>query len=145
MKFLHKKWVILFLSLIAIVFIFYSVINGQFHIDIRSFIITAAVICFRGLAENFNYQEIDTADVKKGMILSYATVLEFSKSRIKGLPQFTTEDLSTRITQDEANSIVRWSSSKYGKDKIVILRKLPFALFISIGFIIYLCLGVFVW
>lgn len=144
-KFLHKKWVILFLSLIAIVFIFYSVINGQFHIDIRSFIITAAVICFRGLAENFNYQEIDTADVKKGMILSYATVLEFSKSRIKGLPQFTTEDLSTRITQDEADSIVRWSSSKYGKDKIVILRKLPFALFISIGFIIYLCLGVFVW
>lgn len=144
-KFLSHKISIIVCSLISGASFIVSIVNNQYKVDIKSILVTLIVICFRTLAERFNYQEINTADVKKGMILSYGTVLGFANSRVKGLPEFTTEDIATRITQDEADSILRWASSKNGKDKITILRKIPFAAFISIGFIIYLVLGVFVW
>ena len=77
--------------------------------------------------------------------MAYSTVLQFSRSRVKGLPIITTEDMSSRITAEQADSIKRWGKSKNGKESIVILRKIPFAAFISLGYIIYLGLGVFVW
>ena len=144
-KLLNHKISIVVCTLISGISIVFSVSNGQYSADIKSILVMIIVICFRTIAERFNYREINTTDVKKGMILSYGTVIGFANSRVKGLPQFTTEDLSTRITQEEADSIVRWASSKNGKDKIIILRKIPFAAFITSGFIIYLFLGVFVW
>lgn len=144
-KFLNYKISIVVCTLISGISIVFSVSNGQYSADIKSILVMIIVICFRTIAERFNYREINTTDVKKGMILSYGTVIGFANSRVKGLPQFTTEDLSTRITQEEADSIVRWASSKNGKEKIIVLRKIPFAAFITIGFIIYLFLGVFVW
>ena len=144
-KFLSHNLSIMVCSIISVVSSIFSIANNQYKVDIKSILVTLVVICLRTLAEQFNYQEINTVDTKKGMILSYATVLGFANSRVKGLPKVTTEDISSRITQDEADSFVRWASSKNGKDKITILRKIPFAAFISIGFIIYLFLGVFVW
>lgn len=144
-NFLSKNISIAICSVISVANIVFSIMNEQLKVDIKSIVVTLAVIVFRSLAEQFNYQEINTLDVKKGMILSYGTILDFTGSRVKGLPKFTTEDIATRISQDEADSIIRWANSKRGKDKIVILRKIPFAVFISIGFICYLVLGVFVW
>lgn len=144
-KFLSKRVSIVICSVISGASLIFSIMNNQFKVDIKSIVVTLVVIMFRSLAEQFNYQEIDTVNVKKGMVLSYGTVLGFAGSRVKGLPQYTTEDIATRITQDEAESIIRWASSKKGKDKITVLRKIPFAGFISIGYFCYLVLGVFVW
>lgn len=145
MKFLNHILSIVVCSFISGANLILSIINNQYKLELKTIIVAAVVICFRTLAERFNYQEIDTLNVKKGMILSFSTVIGFANSRVKGLPQFTTEDIASRITQEEADSIKRWATSKNGEDKITILRKIPFAIFISIGFIFYLVLGVFVW
>ena len=75
------------------------------------------------------------------MVLSYMTVSSFLKSKVKGLPKYTLESIRTRITSEEAESIRRWKKSKYGKDTIIIVRKIPFAIFICIGFITFFGIG----
>ena len=44
---------------------------------------------------------------------------------------------SSYITEEEAESIRRWETSRYGQPEIVIVRKIPFAVFISIGAVLY--------
>lgn len=144
-RFLHNIVVVIICAVICISDIVLSITSGKAAFDYRSLLIVLAVILFRFLAERYNYQEINTKDVKKGMVLSYATVFQFSKSRVKGLPETATEDMASRITQDEADSIIRWESSKTGQKTIVILRKIPFAVFISAGYLIYIILGEFLW
>lgn len=144
-KFLNCNLSVIICSIISGINFIVSITTNQYKMDIKAIAVAVVVICFRTLSERFNYQEIDTINVKKGMILSLSTVLGFSNSRVKGLPQFTTEDIASRITRDEADSIKRWAKSKNGKEKITILRKIPFAIFIFIGFVFYLILGVFVW
>ena len=110
---------------------------------LRNILFVSILFTLRWFAEKYNYKEIKTEDVKEGMVLSYMTVLSFQKSRVKGLPSYTLESIKTRITADEAESIQRWRNSKYGSGTIVIVRKLPFAIFICIGFITFLGIGVF--
>ena len=87
-------------------------------------------------------EEIQTSEVKKGMVLSYATVVGFMPSRVKGLPQTTSEDMSSRITEEEAEAVRRWEKSKYGKNSIIIVRKIPFAIFIVCGTISYIVMRI---
>ncbi len=61
------------------------------------------------------------------------TALSFLPSRVQGLPTDSTEDLRSRLTPEQAESIRRWEKSKFGKPYIVIVRKIPFAVFIGIG------------
>ena len=84
-----------------------------------------------------NYQTIPTEQVCRGMILSTATSIQFAASRVKGLPALSTEDLRSRLTEEEAESIKRWEHSAMGQPQITIVRKVPFAIFISLGFLIY--------
>lgn len=90
------------------------------------------------LISEFNYQEIWTKDVKGGMILSTGTSMAFLKSRVKGLPGISFEDMRSRISEEEALAIQKWGKSKYGKERITIVRKVPFALFLSVGCMVYL-------
>lgn len=113
---------------------------------LKSWILAIAVMYLRNLAEQYNYQVISTSDVKAGMIPAAVTILQFQSSRIKGLPTCMTEDLRARLSCDEVDAIHRWSGSKYGKDHITIVSKLPFAIFIYIGVIAFLILeGAFYW
>lgn len=94
-------------------------------------------LLLRDLLSGYNYKEIPTESVSRGMVLSYATIMLFVPSRIKGLPNTTSEDMRSRITQEEVEAIKRWKNSKYGKETITIVRKIPFAIFIVIGEILY--------
>ena len=71
------------------------------------------------------------------MILSMGSILLLAKSKVKGLPHFSTEDLKSRLSADEVDSVLRWSKTKIGQDTIVIVRKIPFALFIGIGTLLF--------
>lgn len=90
------------------------------------------------LISEFNYQEIWTRDVEEGMILSLGTSILFMQSRVVGLPGVSFEDMRSRLNKEEAAAVKKWGKSKYGREKIVIVRKVPFALFISVGCLIYL-------
>lgn len=98
-------------------------------------------IMLRLLLDEYNQEIIETSKVKKGMILSATTTVLFLNSKVKGLPAPSTEDLRSRLTEDEAASVRRWEKSKYGCPTIQIVRKIPFAIFITFGTIIYLALG----
>ena len=89
-------------------------------------------------ADKYNYAYIPTSEVKEGMIMSYITIQQFYGSRVKGLPHTTDETTKSRITQSEAEAIRRWEKSKYGKDTIMVVRYIPFAIFILIGIVTYL-------
>ena len=71
------------------------------------------------------------------MILSYATVMKFNSSRVVGLPKTTYEDMRSRLNDEEVDAIKRWRISKNGCEKITIVRKMPFAIFIVLGEIIF--------
>ena len=50
----------------------------------------------------------------------------------------------SRLTEDEVNSIKRWSKSAKGVDSIVIVRHMPFAPFMLIGEIIFFALHLYI-
>lgn len=108
------------------------------------YLIVLAAMLFRLLISEYNYEEINTSDVRKGMILSTSDTMLFVNSKIKGLPMISTEDLRSRLTDEEASSVVKWGKSKSGKKTVKIVRKTPFAIFISLGVIIFVALGVFI-
>ncbi|HIX66524.1 MAG TPA: prepilin peptidase [Candidatus Anaerostipes excrementavium] len=111
---------------------------------LRSYGILFFVLILRYFVSGYNYQEIPTKEVAKGMVLSYGTVAKFLPSRVKGLPRQTNEDMRCRITEEETRAIKRWESSKYGEDTIVIVRKIPFAIFIICGTFIFFGIRMFV-
>ena len=108
----------------------------------KSIIAIMLSLPLRYFLSGYNYQEIKTEEAKKGMILSYGTVLLFGKSRIKDLPHTTAEDMSDRISDVQAEAIHRWGSSKNGRETIVIVKKVPFAIFLVLGFLIYVLIRV---
>lgn len=112
--------------------------SGTFYIDFKIYIPVLIVFLLRLFAEKYNYQTIPTNKVEKGMVMAYSTIVYFIPSTIKGLPKDkNTEDIRSRITEYEAESIRRWETSKYGQKEIVIVRKIPFAIFISMGSVIF--------
>lgn len=110
-------------------------------VDFRSWIIVLVVMLFRLSAEKYNYQEISIENLKPRMIPSAMTVLQFSRSRVKGLPTCPTEDLRARLNEEHIEAIRRWKESKQGKNTIYIVRKIPFAIFIFLGVLTFLLVG----
>lgn len=99
--------------------------------------LSLAVILIRLFAEKYNYRIIFTSTLKKGMVLSWASIALFAPSKIHGLPNSTTEDMDSRLTDKQVEDIKRWGDSKYGQPELSIVRKLPFAIFISVGVIVF--------
>lgn len=108
------------------------------------FVLVAVVGLFfvRMMIEKYNYQSIPTATVRSGQILSAATVLSFAPSQVRGLPTNLSEDMEAKLTEEEAASVRRWEKSKYGRASVVIVRKIPFAIFLGIGVLAMLVLEV---
>lgn len=118
--------------------------NILLSFDIRNITLVTIIFLIRLWAGRYNYQKINVKDLKKGMILSAGTVVGFINSNIEGLPENISEDMSARLSDEEIDSILKWSDSKYGIKEIIIVRRIPFAIFISIGFAVYI-IGMIVW
>ena len=106
-------------------------------INWKTYIVIVLLLSFRTFADKYNYKSIPVAELKTGMILSMASIVLFSGSKVQGLPESSTEDLKSRLTVDEVDSIKRWSKAKAGRESVIIVRKIPFALFIAIGTLIF--------
>ena len=135
-----KKCYVIVAALLADIILFVVFRNKMIQCipSVSNIIFIAIILVFRSLAEKYNYKRIPTSEVKKGMIMSFNTILLFKTSRVKGLPLVTTEDFRTRITDIESDSIKRWENSKNGQHEITIVRKLPFAVFITLGTVMFL-------
>ena len=141
----NKKQSLAIMFLFIIFNIIYYIIFGieVYSINIKMFIIVLIIMSFRSISEKYNYEEIKIKDLKSRMILSYGSLLNFYGSRVKGLPQSTTENTDSRLTEEEVESIKRWSKTKKGKETITIVRHMPFAPFMLIGEIIFFILKLY--
>lgn len=140
-NFLRNKYLV---AVIFILNIIAKLVLGEKFFDkllILIFAIVLAMISLRIMIDEYNYETIKTKDVKKGMILSTATTLQFSNSRIKGLPSQSMENLSNRLTEEEAAAVVKWKKSKYGCPVVQTVRKMPFAIFVSVGMLLFVTLA----
>ena len=104
----------------------------------QDYLIVLVVLFIQRWAARYNYREIHTASVTAGMVLDTNTVLRFQKSRVKGLPHDCSERMRARITDDEAEAVRRWETSAQGKPTVTIVRRIPFAFFISLGFMLWM-------
>lgn len=82
------------------------------------------------------YEEISVEKLKKGMILSTFSSSFMQTSITKNLPTVSTENLKSRLTAEEVEAAKIWARATKTKT-FTIVRKIPFAIFLSIGFLCY--------
>ena len=63
-------------------------------------------------------------------------------SSIEGLPSISTEDLRSKLSIEEISAIRQWSKTENGKSELVIVKKLPFGLFLAVGTILFIAEGI---
>lgn len=137
---LNSKWIVI---LVAVIDFVLFIITGNMTISSMwyTYVIVISLMIMRLVSKVFNYDDIETCDVECGMILSQETSILLKNSKVKGLPGISDETLKSRLSEDEVEAVRRWGKSKYGLESIKIVRKIPFAVFITIGLIAYLILG----
>ncbi|MCK4258824.1 MAG: prepilin peptidase [Halanaerobiales bacterium] len=134
---------VIIIVLLILKFYFFGLYNGlNFNIKISYLILIFGILVLRSIASKYNYKSIKVQDLKEGMVLSFSSTILFRGSRVKGLPQYTSENTRTRLTKEEVKSIIRWSNSSKGHEDLTIVRLLPFAPFIFIGTLIVILITV---
>lgn len=104
------------------------------------YLLTVLSLLFTQWASGYNYRRIPTAEVKRGTILSAGTVIGFRVSNVKNLPQNAQESMKAKLTEEEAQAVRRWEKSRHGQPTVVVVRKLPFAILINVGFLLFVCI-----
>ena len=102
-----------------------------------SLVFIIALLYTRNITNQENYQSISAGDILPGMILDYSSVALLSMSKIQNLPSSTTADMRSRLHEIEVEAIHAWGKKHPGHDQLVIIRKIPFALYIAIGTFIF--------
>lgn len=123
--------------------IFMTYISGYFGLskEWKNYLLVLLFMVLRILIEQYNYQVISVDELRPGMVLSRLSSFMFMTSAVIGLPGISDETLKSRLTPAEIDSIQRWKKSKKGKESLVIVRKIPFAIFISLGLLNYILIG----
>ena len=84
------------IGLIIIAFAIDIILTIKFYvpgnIQWKSYTVLFLALFLRHIMSGYNYQEIPTKNVEKGMVLSYVTLAKFLPSRVKGLPKQGGED-----------------------------------------------------
>lgn len=107
-----------------------------FSINPEHYIIVLLLLVFQFTIQTNIYEEIPVENLKPGMILTTFASVIMQGSRIKGLPGISSEDLKCRLTEEEVISIKSWAATSK-IDYISIVKKIPFAIFISLGYASY--------
>ena len=133
-----KRWYVI-TAHVVIIFVMWIV--GKWAISLPSwqnYLFMICVMILQRFCSMYNYQRIPTAAVKKGMIPAMETILLFQKSKVNSLPTDPSEELTAKITEEEVCAIKRWEKSANGQQKIWIVRKVPFAIMIFVGFVCWI-------
>lgn len=130
----RKRTIITMIVFVIANIIYYLIFGIEIYgINIKMLLLVFIIILFRMISEKYNYERIKIEDLKPRMILSYGSILLFYGSKVQGLPQNTDESTDSRLTNEEVDSIKRWSKTKKGTESITIVRHMPFAPFMLIG------------
>lgn len=139
-----KKWY--FIVPVASVGLIISIVTKTSLISLypENYIFVLVLLFCQMAIKTTIYENVEVSQLKKGMILTTFSSMLMQSSITKGLPGISTEDLKSRLTDDEIESIKIWAKATH-TENLTIVKKTPFAIFISIGFVIY-CLiwGLFI-
>lgn len=136
-----KKWFML-IPAICIVLVFSFVTRvSPISLDIRDYLFVLILLICQTAIKPTLYESIDITHLEKGMILSAFSSSLMQTSITKGLPSVSTEDLRSRLTANEIECIKLWAKATQ-TTHLTIVKKIPFAIFISIGFLLYCTFGV---
>ena len=94
------------------------------------------------LISRYNYLEISAEELKPGMIPAAASVALMLPSGMADLPSRLSEDLSCRLTEKQIAAIRKWFSKQKDVKEITIVRKIPFAIFIMLGYFLFALMGI---
>lgn len=133
---IFKRVFLLIPTVIALIIL--SIINRTFPISLNAenyIFVLLLLLCQMTIKTNI-YEKVKIQDLKKGMILTTFSSVLMQNSITKGLPQVSTEDLKSRLSVDEVESIKIWAKATH-VEELTVVKKIPFAMFISIGFLIY--------
>ncbi len=115
-----------------------------FSIDPENYTLVLILLFCQMAIKTIIYETVSVTQLKKGMILSTMSSILMQRSITKGLPGVSTEDLRSRLTNTEIDSIRIWAKATH-TESLTIVKKIPFAIFISIGFAAYFILWGILW
>lgn len=129
------------LLIVVILVIVSSIILRAFPFSLNpeNYILVLVLLFCQMAVKTIIYECVEVKNLKKGMILSSMSSIMMQNSITPGLPNISTEDLRSRLTESEVDSIKIWAKATK-TESLTIVKKIPFAIFISIGFISYLIL-----
>lgn len=133
---IFKKLCILAPTFVTIVIL--SFVNRTIPISLNpeNYTIVLVLLLCQMIIRTTIYENVRVEDLRKGMILTTLSSVLMQSSITKGLPGISTEDLKSRLTPEEIKSIKIWAKSTHTKE-LTVVKKIPFAVFISIGFMSY--------
>lgn len=138
-----KKWFVVLGVFFIDLTVSFCLDQIPFSVSPENYILVVILLLCQLTIKSNLYEEVELKDLKKGMILSTYSSMMMQNSRVRGLPKLSTEDLQSRLKDEEIDSIKRWAKSrKVGS--LTVVKKIPFAVFIFLGFITYFIIWSFV-
>lgn len=131
-----KRWFVFLPALCVVIIV--SIVSKTLPIslNIENYILVLVLLICQMTIKTTIYETIEVENLKRGMILTTFSSMLMQSSITKGLPGVSSEDLKSRLSNDEIESIKIWAKATH-TDKLTIVRKIPFAIFISVGMCLY--------
>lgn len=139
-----KKKIPLLVVVILVVVSSIALKTFPFSLNPENYILVLVLLFCQMAVKTIIYEGVEVRNLKKGMILSSMSSILMQSSITPGLPNISTEDLRSRLTESEVDSVKIWAKATK-TESLTIVKKIPFAIFISIGFISYLILWGILW
>ena len=130
-----KKEIITMVTLLLNIVLFIVVGIKLTWLNVIYLLVSMITMEFRKVSGKYNYKEIETDKVQVGMILSLESSMLFRNSKIKNLPELSTEQTDSRLKVEEVDAIKRWSKTKRGINHLIIVKYIPFAPFMLLGYL----------
>ncbi len=140
---LENNFVILAIVLLDI---FIGIIQIDSFFNKRQFLVWLAVILssfIKHFNNDYNYEEITVDQLIPGMILSTSSSYIFFNDTLSKYKKISDETLRSRLTEEDIEKINDLKNKRNYIHKITIMKKIPFALFISLSTFIIILGGMF--
>lgn len=131
-----KKWGVFIPAACVVILVSVVTKTSPVSLNLENYVLVLLLLLCQMTIKTTIYEKVEVSQLKKGMILTTLSSVLMQKSITKGLPGVSTEDLRSRLTEDEISSIKIWAKATR-TDSLMIVKKIPFAIFISIGFLLY--------
>lgn len=131
-----KKWFLLVPATCIGVVISIVTKTSPISLNPENYILVLILLICQMTMKTAIYEKVEVSQLKKGMILTTFSSMLMQASITKGLPGISTEDLKSRLTDEEVESIKIWAKATH-TENLTVVKKIPFAIFISIGFFLY--------